>query len=546
MLSVKDVVASEHLAHARIVAGHGGLSRLVRAVHRPDLYHLASERLDARLILLDARDLPSEDRLQQNLVQLLDMQQAAGAILVSDKENGPVYQPPASILEAANNVDFPLIVAKPTLALQELDSIIQAQTDDASEALHEVFDIHRQLSKLVLEGGNLNTLAQLLAQLVQRSVTIETPEMRVLAHADFGGRVDEARVVSIRESRTPAMLREALAEHGELEILRNARYPVVLKPRPELGMTFQRVVAPILVGNELFGYMWIIADERPLTSADNLALEGAALITALIMLRDRVAQNSKEQLRQEVLLRLLEDDLESVRSLLPQLRQFGLDLGQPSQVLICTIAEKAEIGAPHQLKQGVSDLMFFLSLQGLAAEGDKLVVALFSSNSQGLPGSHLGDALLERFPAVRIGLSAPCYTIGDIQYAYKQLRDALFISVHLGIQQPVITGKDIGYLNILNKVPPEAVVANPYYQRIESLRAYDEQHNTDLLRTLEVYLDLGGNTSHTAEQMSVHRGTVHYRLNSIAELLRVDLSDPQNHINLVIALKLFRLRDIDI
>ena len=172
--------------------------------------------------------------------------------------------------------------------------------------------------------------------------------------------------------------------------------------------------------------------------------------------------------------------------------------------------------------------------------------ALFSSNSQGLPGSHLGDALLERFPAVRIGLSAPCYTIGDIQYAYKQLRDALFISVHLGIQQPVITGKDIGYLNILNKVPPEAVVANPYYQRIESLRAYDEQHNTDLLRTLEVYLDLGGNTSHTAEQMSVHRGTVHYRLNSIAELLRVDLSDPQNHINLVIALKLFRLRDIDI
>ena len=529
MLSVKDVVASEHLAHARIVAGHGGLSRLVRAVHRPDLYHLASERLDARLILLDARDLPSEDRLQQNLVQLLDMQQAAGAILVSDKENGPVYQPPASILEAANNVDFPLIVAKPTLALQELDSIIQAQTDDASEALHEVFDIHRQLSKLVLEGGNLNTLAQLLAQLVQRSVTIETPEMRVLAHADFGGRVDEARVVSIRESRTPAMLREALAEHGELEILRNARYPVVLKPRPELGMTFQRVVAPILVGNELFGYMWIIADDRPLTSADNLA----DLLAQVTQIDHQIG-------------RLLEDDLESVRSLLPQLRQFGLDLGQPSQVLICTIAEKAEIGALHQLKQGVSDLMFFLSLQGLAAEGDKLVVALFSSNSQGLPGSHLGDALLERFPAVRIGLSAPCYTIGDIQYAYKQLRDALFISVHLGIQQPVITGKDIGYLNILNKVPPEAVVANPYYQRIESLRAYDEQHNTDLLRTLEVYLDLGGNTSHTAEQMSVHRGTVHYRLNSIAELLRVDLSDPQNHINLVIALKLFRLRDIDI
>jgi purine catabolism regulator len=53
---------------------------------------------------------------------------------------------------------------------------------------------------------------------------------------------------------------------------------------------------------------------------------------------------------------------------------------------------------------------------------------------------------------------------------------------------------------------------------ISPLLAYDAEHDTELLVTLETFLARHGSTTETAEAMRLHRHTVGYRLSRIQEV----------------------------
>ncbi|MGK2932568.1 MAG: PucR family transcriptional regulator, partial [Solirubrobacterales bacterium] len=57
-----------------------------------------------------------------------------------------------------------------------------------------------------------------------------------------------------------------------------------------------------------------------------------------------------------------------------------------------------------------------------------------------------------------------------------------------------------------------------YSETVEPLVAYDEQYETDLVATVEAYLDSDANVPATAKQMFTHRHTIRYRLERIRDL----------------------------
>ena len=58
-----------------------------------------------------------------------------------------------------------------------------------------------------------------------------------------------------------------------------------------------------------------------------------------------------------------------------------------------------------------------------------------------------------------------------------------------------------------------------------------------LIRTLETYLDLGGDAQETAHRLHLHRTTLYYRLSRITEVLQADLNDGLTRLELHLALK---------
>jgi hypothetical protein len=83
-----------------------------------------------------------------------------------------------------------------------------------------------------------------------------------------------------------------------------------------------------------------------------------------------------------------------------------------------------------------------------------------------------------------------------------------------------------------------------YDETVAPLSAYDEQYETDLVATIEAYLDNDGNVTPTAEQLFTHRHTVRYRLERVRELCGHDITSTEGREKLGLGLKAMRVLGI--
>ncbi len=83
-----------------------------------------------------------------------------------------------------------------------------------------------------------------------------------------------------------------------------------------------------------------------------------------------------------------------------------------------------------------------------------------------------------------------------------------------------------------------------YAETVEPLVAYDEQYETDLVRTLEAFLEADGNVAGTAQRLFTHRHTVRYRLERVRDLSGLDVGSSDGREKLSLGLKAMRVLGI--
>jgi PucR C-terminal helix-turn-helix domain len=80
-------------------------------------------------------------------------------------------------------------------------------------------------------------------------------------------------------------------------------------------------------------------------------------------------------------------------------------------------------------------------------------------------------------------------------------------------------------------------------ETLAPLRAYDEQHQTELERTLKLYFEVGQNVKDAAAKLYVHRHTVFYRLRQIGEICARALDSPHGQLTLRLAVAIDELHN---
>jgi hypothetical protein len=83
-----------------------------------------------------------------------------------------------------------------------------------------------------------------------------------------------------------------------------------------------------------------------------------------------------------------------------------------------------------------------------------------------------------------------------------------------------------------------------YQETLAPLAAYDEQYETDLVNTVETYLENDGNVAQTAASVFTHRHTVRYRLERVKELTGHDIGSSEGREKLSLGLKAMRVLGI--
>nr|WP_269432473.1 helix-turn-helix domain-containing protein [Paenibacillus sp. VKM B-2647] len=81
-------------------------------------------------------------------------------------------------------------------------------------------------------------------------------------------------------------------------------------------------------------------------------------------------------------------------------------------------------------------------------------------------------------------------------------------------------------------------MVNPHLQRLSE---YDRGHHTNLVETLEVFLNSDSNAKDAAAALHIHTNTMNYRLARIAEIGDIDLKNMDQKVALYIDLKTNKL-----
>jgi sugar diacid utilization regulator len=265
-------------------------------------------------------------------------------------------------------------------------------------------------------------------------------------------------------------------------------------------------------------------------SDDHVVLEHAATVLALELAHRRGIAETELRLRRDLVEELLAGtDADIARE---RAHALNYDLDRPHRVVVVT-------GGTHRDGEAL-----FNAVRRAARDhgvGSLLVaragaIAVLSDNDGEWHRFRDGVIAELGFTAgCRIGVSAPCTEPGEFPRAYSQAQLALKMQASTNSPEQVTIFEDLGVYKLLSEVANIASVEGFVQRWLGPLLDYDASKGGQLVETLTVYLECGGNYDATAQTLNMHRSTLKYRLQRLRAISGHDLGDPDTRFNLQLA-----------
>jgi len=175
------------------------------------------------------------------------------------------------------------------------------------------------------------------------------------------------------------------------------------------------------------------------------------------------------------------------------------------------------------------------------------VIVLVPGNDDGI-AKRAAEGVLHELQA---GLPGHSFAIGRSRVAadpldlHRAANEALLaVNVAQGDEErPLLAFEQTGAYRLLLSAMSEdpAELQRFYAETVEPLVAYDTQYETELVRTVEAFLDNDGNVAGTAQKLFTHRHTIRYRLERVRELSGLDVGSTDGREKLSLGLKAMRV-----
>jgi DNA-binding PucR family transcriptional regulator len=366
------------------------------------------------------------------------------------------------------------------------------------------------LSDAVESGAGLPAVARAAARLLDASVALIDRSSAVLAVA--GASSDqEQKLLSGGEGVTTVELRVADNAVGEL------RYRAKAAPDPSIA----RMVTTLL---------------------------------ALELERSRSPEWESEESAGAFVAAVLRREVTDRRDLVAQASELGADLERGAGVVVLRAAPRAaQTGEWRERVLVLAQRALRAIAPGSLAASDggeaaEIVAIVPAEDDERLARAAAGlsrelDDSLSGFH-MTTGRSRRCADPVDLYRAGSEAHLAANVGEAEG--RPMLAFEDTGAYRLLLPAMSEdpAELERFYAETIQPLREYDEQYETELVATVEAYLDNDGNVAATAKQLFTHRHTIRYRLERVRDLCGHDVSATEGREKLGLGLKAMRVLGI--
>ncbi len=142
---------------------------------------------------------------------------------------------------------------------------------------------------------------------------------------------------------------------------------------------------------------------------------------------------------------------------------------------------------------------------------------------------------------VACGVGRPCQGLTSLRRSFAEAERAMNLTEQIWRNTRVNFFGDLSLSELLMYIGDHNQLRHFCHDWLASILEYDQQNNSDLLKTMTVYFANNGNMAATAKQLNVHRNTLVYRLNRVAEITQLDKDDADVQLNLHLAIKIHGL-----
>ena len=159
-------------------------------------------------------------------------------------------------------------------------------------------------------------------------------------------------------------------------------------------------------------------------------------------------------------------------------------------------------------------------------------------NTTKFPPEKLRDELLSWLKSNRYyGVSGQSFTMQDS--FFKNYKYVEFTSEYCD-KKPgeLYTGSRFTLPYLLNELQ-NTIIPEVLHPDLHVLAKYDRLHHTEFFHTLHIYLKNERSLQATAKELKLHRNSLSYRLNRIAELIEADLEDALTRLYLLISFEIY-------
>lgn len=544
---MRELITLPSLAGSELLAGHGGLSQRVTGVNVMEVPDILPWVKPSELLLTTGFPLrhPGSDWVsgRQGLPGLVAGLAERGVAALGVKAGRYLDELPAPMVAEADRRNFPLLLLPPGVGFDEVLAEVYTRLVDRQAAALEVADrMHRALTGIVLEGGDLPQIAGEFAALFETAVLICTPDGRVQATAGLPADTEALAALPLFDP----------TGRFQTERLRDGLQPVP----GELGG--QLAVAPVVAGGTGHGLIAAYSRRGGLDAVTLQALERAATVAALAITKQLAVAAVESKFRGDFLRDALTGGAGPPAQVIAHCTQLGWDVNRPLAVLVAQLDEpQLPVASPPMAGRTPQDRLTAAWQQVVRAHDAAApvvgfsheVVALIPATTQNVAGVVAGLVAVvtgDRGGGRRsfsAGVSRVIDSVAGLPAAYDEARKAVLVGRRTHGPGTVAHFGSLGVHRLLSLVSDPAELRS-FASEVLGPLAADGDDAADLRRTLQALLDANCNVAEAARALHFHYNTLRYRIGKLEGMIGPFTSDPHLRLDVALALRVLQMKGL--
>lgn len=520
-VTVRQILASDSLAGASLVGGSAGLDNVVAdvKVFNSLLIEKSKDELGQCLLVFDASSLKNDTYQVDVAMRNAFDSGACGVLLIS-----PATRIGVPAIRLAEKLELPLIVAigkEPLRFADELRRIVRLPFVVRSDAILRALDRLRKIPR----GGNIDDVLTTLAQLLQGSTALLGSEGAIVASATPN---DFAQPLAIPLLDVPTV------EHVGASVF--LAQGLTLAPREK--STF-----------------WLVAKIRS-PSPSRVALVGEVLavsswFASTILVAERLEKERDARFRLGVLNAITATKERPEPMVLEQLGVLGWQVDGWCTAFHLQVSGDVD---PLRILNGTDELSRIMRGAGISGpiiERPDGWSGWFVEKNEPHANSYAEvvtkltnvlTRLMSTSPRIRLhlGIGHPYQGVVGLRGSLAEAKEACTIAQASGDSMAVQHIDEMGVRRILLGWYASEDFAEFAHTLLAPAIVAD--HDGELIRTLEAYLDNQSSPTETANQLGIHRNTVLNRIEKLRSLLTVNLDDPDERLAVQLACRVVKLK----